>query len=100
MTTTLIHASGALTPTTEITDVGILIREGVIDAIGLRSGLSLPAGAKEVRAVDKTAVPGFIDIHIHGAGGCDVMEGTSEAFEAVVCKVVEFVTTSLLATTV
>ena len=100
MTTTLIHASGALTPTTEMTDVGILIREGVIDAIGPRSGLSLPAGAKEVRAVDKTAVPGFIDIHIHGAGGRDVMEGTSEALEGIARKVAEYGTTSLLATTV
>ena len=100
MTTTLIHASCALTPTTEITDVGILIRDGVIEAIGPRSGLSLPAGVKEIRTVDKTAVPGFIDIHIHGAGGRDVMEGSPEALEAVARKVAEYGTTSLLATTV
>ena len=80
-----------------MTDVGILIREGVIEAIGPRSGLSLPAGAEEIRAVDKTVVPGFIDIHIHGAGGRDVMEGSLEALEAVARKVAEYGTTALLA---
>jgi len=100
MTTTLIHAGRALTPTEEISDAGILIREGVIDAIGPRSGMSLPAGATEIPALDKAAVPGFIDIHIHGAGGRDVMEGDGDALAVVTRKVAEFGTTSLLATTV
>src|SRR5215472_16502516 len=100
MTATLIHAGSALTPTEEIRDAGILFREGVIEAIGPRSGMSLPAGATEIPAVDRTAVPGFIDIHIHGAGGHDVMEASSEALQRVSRKVAEFGTTSLLATTV
>jgi N-acetylglucosamine-6-phosphate deacetylase len=100
MSTTLIHASRALTPTTEINDAGILIRDGVIEAIGPRSGMSLPAGAQEVRATGKTAVPGFLDVHIHGAGGHDVMEGTGAALRAVTRKVSEYGTTSLVATTV
>ena len=83
MPTTLIHASRALTPATEINDVGILIRDGVIETIGLRSGMSLPAGAHEVRATGKTAVPGFLDVHIHGAGGRDVMEGKRDALETI-----------------
>ena len=100
MSTTLIHASRAFTPTTEINDAGILIRDGVIEAIGPRSGMSLPAGAREVRATGKTAVPGFLDVHIHGAGGHDVMEGTGAALRAVTRKVSEYGTTSLVATTV
>jgi N-acetylglucosamine-6-phosphate deacetylase len=100
MSTILIHASRALTPTAEISDAGILIREDVIEAIGPRSGMSLPAGAQEIRATDKTAIPGFLDVHIHGAGGHDVMEGSSSALRAITRKVSEYGTTSIVATTV
>ena len=100
MSTLLIHAGRALTPTTEINDAGILIREDVIEAIGPRAAMSLPAGAQEVRAIDQTAVPGFIDVHIHGAGGHDVMEGTGAALRSITRKVSEYGTTSLVATTV
>jgi len=100
MPTTLIHAGRVLTPTSEISDAGILLRDDVIEAIGPRSSLSLPAGAREVPATEKTAVPGFIDIHIHGAGGRDIMEATGDALGGVTRKVAEFGTTSLLATTI
>lgn len=100
MPTTLIHAGRALTPTTEIRDAGILIREGVIEAIGPRAGITLPAGALEVRAAGKTAIPGFVDVHIHGAGGHDVMEGSGAALRSITRKVSECGTTSLVATTV
>ena len=100
MATTLIHADRALTPSSEINDAGILIREDVIEAIGPRSGMTLPAGAQELRATGKTAIPGFIDVHIHGAGGHDVMEGTPEAFRAITRKVAGHGTTSIVATTV
>jgi N-acetylglucosamine-6-phosphate deacetylase len=100
MTTTLIYAGRALTPTTELNDTGILIRDGVIEAIGPRAGMVLPAGAQEIRATDKTAIPGFVDVHIHGAGGHDVMEGTSAALHSITRKVSEYGTTSLVATTV
>ncbi len=100
MTTLLIHAGRALTPTTEINDAGILIREDTIEAIGPRSGMTLPAGAQEIRATDKTAIPGFVDVHIHGAGGHDVMEGTDAALRSITRKVSEYGTTSIVATTV
>ena len=100
MSTLLIHAGRALTPTTEINDAGILIRDGTIEAIGARSEMTLPTGAREIRATDKTAIPGFIDVHIHGAGGHDVMEGTGAALRAIARKVSEYGTTSLVATTV
>lgn len=100
MSTTLIHAGRALTPTEGIDDAGILIRDGVVEAVGPRSSMSLPAGALEIQATDKTATPGFMDVHIHGAGGHDVMEASSLALCAVTRKIAEYGTTSLLATTV
>ena len=42
---------------------------------------------------------GFIDIHIHGSGGVDVMDGTREALEILSDTVLQTGTTSLLATT-
>ncbi len=43
-------------------------------------------------------LPGFIDLHVHGGGGKDIMEGAS-AFETITKTHVRFGTTSLLATT-
>lgn len=100
MSTFLLHTARALTPTTEIPDAGIFVRDGVIAAIGPRQGVSLPAGAQEISAADQTAVPGFIDVHIHGAGGHDVMEGTDEALAAVARTLARHGTTSFVATTV
>ncbi len=45
-------------------------------------------------------MPGFVDVHIHGPGGHDVMEGTREALEIVAATVAAHGTTSLVATTV
>jgi N-acetylglucosamine-6-phosphate deacetylase len=100
MSTTLLHAARALTPTTEIPDAGILVRDGVIEAIGPRQGLSLPSGASEISAGGQTAIPGFIDVHIHGAGGHDVMEGTERSLSTVAKTLARHGTTSFLATTV
>jgi N-acetylglucosamine-6-phosphate deacetylase len=100
MTTILLHAARALTPATEMLDAGILVRDGVIEAIGPRQGMSLPAGAQEIAAAEQTAVPGFVDVHIHGAGGHDVMEGSEEAMAGVARTVARHGTTSFVATTV
>lgn len=100
MTTILLHANRALTPAEEIHDAGILIREGVIEAVGPREGMQLPAGAQENSATDKLAIPGFLDVHIHGAGGHDVMEGNAEALRTIATRVAAHGTTSFVATTV
>src|SRR5258708_7665084 len=100
MSTILIHAGRVLTPTTEINDAGILIREEPTAAIGPRSGMTLPTAPQKFPATDKTAIPGFIDVHIHGAGRHDVMEGTSAALRSITRKVSQYGTTSLVATTV
>ena len=100
MATTLLHVNRAFTPTVEIINAGILFRDGVIEAVGPREAISLPDGAQEILALDKTAVPGFIDVHIHGAGGHDVMEGTDSALAAISKKIARHGTTSFVATTV
>jgi len=100
MTTTLLHVGRAFTPKGELSDAGILLRDGVIEAVAHRSSVSLPSGAREVIATDQCAVPGFIDVHIHGAGGHDVMEGTEKALRAISASIGSHGTTSFVATTV
>jgi N-acetylglucosamine-6-phosphate deacetylase len=100
MSTQLLHVAQAFTPSSQIPDAGILIRDGVIELIAPRRGMSAPPDTQEISATTLTAVPGFLDIHIHGAGGHDVMEGSEEALAAVTRTVASHGTTSILATTV
>src|SRR5216684_5314126 len=100
MATTLLHVGKAITPKGEIVNAGILIRDGEIEMVGPRSGMELPSGATEVQATDSSAIPGFVDVHIHGAGGHDVMEANETALSTITGRLAAFGTTSLLATTI
>jgi len=100
MSTTLLHAGKAITPKGEILGAGILIRDGEIEMVGPRAAMQLPSGAEEIQATEHTAIPGFVDVHIHGAGGRDVMEGDETALSTIAARLAAFGTTSLLATTV
>ncbi|SFB22034.1 MULTISPECIES: N-acetylglucosamine-6-phosphate deacetylase [unclassified Bacillus (in: firmicutes)] len=48
---------------------------------------------------EQTVVPGFIDIHIHGAGGADTMDANLQALETMAIVLPAEGTTSFLATT-
>ncbi len=48
---------------------------------------------------DFVIVPGFIDQHIHGAGGYDAMDATEEALSVIANKIASEGTTTFLATT-
>jgi N-acetylglucosamine-6-phosphate deacetylase len=100
MATILLHVGKAITPKGEVANAGILIRDGEIEMVGPRSGVELPSGATEVRATDSTAIPGFVDVHTHGAGGHDVMEANETALSTITGRLAAFGTTSLLATTI
>lgn len=100
MQTTVIHASRILTPDEEISD-GIIIVEGSrITGVGHRDTMRIPAGPTDFVASGMTVVPGFIDLHIHGAGGHDVMEGNARALDRITSTVARHGTTSIVATTV
>jgi N-acetylglucosamine-6-phosphate deacetylase len=95
-----IYADRAITPFEEIPDAIIVIQGGKISAVGQRGKVITPRGAREIAAPGKTIVPGFVDVHIHGAGGHDIMEGTPEALEIIAATVAVHGTTSMVATTV
>lgn len=100
MSVEAIFARRALTPHDEIANPVVLVDGQKIVAIGRQDEISVPASANRVHKRDLTIVPGFIDVHIHGAAGHDVMEGSDEAFAAITASVVTRGTTALVATTV
>jgi N-acetylglucosamine-6-phosphate deacetylase len=96
----VIHADRAFTPFEEISDAVVVIQGSKIAAVGTRGKVDLPRSAREINAAGRIVVPGFVDVHIHGAGGHDVMEGTRESLEIITANVAAHGTTSLVATTV
>lgn len=83
----------------EITRKGYIICEnGHIAAFG--EGLFPPRESDHViDAGGRYVAPGFIDIHIHGAGGHDFMDNTVEAYLEIARTVARYGTTSFLPTT-
>ena len=72
-----------------------LVFDRKIEAIGGEIG-----GAEVIELPENAVVlPGFIDEHIHGAGGADAMDGTREALKTIAETVAGEGTTSFLATT-
>ncbi len=54
---------------------------------------------KVINADDNYVSAGFVDLHIHGSGGTDVMDATLEALETMSSTLLQTGTTSFLATT-
>ncbi|MFD1038894.1 N-acetylglucosamine-6-phosphate deacetylase [Virgibacillus byunsanensis] len=80
----------------------LLIEQGLISAI-FSEQPNLTELPNYVRIVDGTnlnLIPGFIDGHIHGAAGADVMDATEEALDTMANVLPEEGTTSFLATTI
>lgn len=54
--------------------------------------------APDVDARDRAVMPGMLDLHIHGGGGRDLMEGTPEAVQFVAQHLARFGVTGFLVT--
>jgi N-acetylglucosamine-6-phosphate deacetylase len=95
-----IYASRILTPHEEVSDGVIIVEGNQIMEVGHRDEIRVPTGATDFVATGLTVVPGFVDVHIHGAGGHDVMEAEEQALDRITSTVARYGTTSMLATTV
>jgi len=73
----------------------ILIEDGLIAKIGSADGCE-----NTLDAEGRIIAPGLIDVHIQGAGGADVLDGTVEALTAISQTCARFGVTGFLATTV
>src|SRR5688500_14954399 len=92
-----IHNATVLTPYRVLENATILITDGKIshitqEAVDFADAIDIDAGGKYVS-------PGFIDIHVHGGGGHDFMDGSEEAFLKIAETHARYGTTGLMPTT-
>ena len=57
----------------------VVLKDGVIEYVGT-DDFEVDADAEILDASGLYVAPGFIDMHTHGAGGADFMDGTVEAY--------------------
>ena len=84
-----------------VDDSAVLVDHGKI--AGIFHGAQLDAASGCGRIIDghnQLLVPGYIDIHIHGCSGCDVMDATEESLQKIAVTLAKNGTTSFLPTTV
>lgn len=73
----------------------VLVENGKIKEIN-------PSNVNDTEVIDAEGLylsSGFIDVHIHGAGGCDTMDGTVESINTIAKTIVQHGTTSFTPTT-
>lgn len=96
----VLDAGAILTSSNRYSPGRILVRGDRVEAVGVISDVRVPDGATPVTAPELTVVPGFIEPHIHGCAGFDVMDATPESM-TVICKTLaRHGTTAFLPTTV
>ena len=78
----------------------VSVEDGRIASIESRAAVQTPAGADVRDFGSALLAPGFFDVHIHGAAGHDVMEGTVDALDAIGRFLASRGTANYLATTV
>ncbi len=72
-------AKTLLTPTETVQHALMLVADAKIVEIATLAARPLPAGVQVVDLTDGLLAPGYVDLHIHGGGGFDVMDGDIDA---------------------
>lgn len=97
---TVITAGTLYTPLEAIESPIIVIEDRRVQAVSTRRQAELPASSQRFDFPEMIAAPGFIDIHIHGNAGHDVMEAGDDALAALQNAMAKHGVTSYLPTTV
>jgi len=100
MASWLIHGGTVITAE-EVIPAGVVLVEGEKITFVGKEGDFDPVRAVAAKEVDATrfyVVPGYVDVHIHGGGGLDALDGTVEALAGIARAHALHGTTSLLVT--
>jgi N-acetylglucosamine-6-phosphate deacetylase len=73
---TVFAARSLYTPLEEIRNPLVFVEDGVITDLSSRSAREIPANTALVDFADAVITPGFVDIHMHGGAGLDVMQAS------------------------
>ncbi len=76
-------AKTLFSPRERIEEPLVLVENGIIIEVASCASRELPVGCRRVHFEDAVLAPGFIDIHIHGSAGHDVMEADDDALPAI-----------------
>jgi N-acetylglucosamine-6-phosphate deacetylase len=87
-------------PDRVLSHAAVAIADGRIAAVGTLGEL-LPKAPTSTPRIDHDGyiAPGYIDMHVHGGGGADFMDGTEEAFLTALAAHLRHGTTSIVPTT-
>ena len=98
---------GRRCPIKALTNARAIVDETIYDNVTILFDKTIVAvdtnvntsGCELIDAKGAYVSAGFIDMHIHGSGGADVMDGTPEALETISRTLLQTGTTAFLATT-
>src|SRR5260370_34769507 len=76
-------AERLLTSTDAVEHPLLLVEQGRVVDISSRSSRRVPAGVSTADFGQSVIAPGYVDLHIHGSAGYDVMDDTVEALPAI-----------------
>jgi N-acetylglucosamine-6-phosphate deacetylase len=93
-------ATALFTPLDRIEQPLLLVEDRVIAEVTSRARREVPGNCRSVDFGDGILAPGFIDIHIHGGAGHDVMEAGADALPPVERLLAAHGVTSYFPTTV
>jgi len=97
----LIIANGrVITPWQVLAKGQVVVEKGKIIEVRESSEPPREPQAIVIDATGKTVVPGYIDIHVHGAAGCDTMDATPQAIQGMAQFFARHGVTGFLPTTV
>jgi N-acetylglucosamine-6-phosphate deacetylase len=71
---TCITADRLFTPTDIVDDPILLVEDGIILSVSSRELTEVPEGAEHLDFPNLTIAPGYIDVHVRGGAGHDVMQ--------------------------
>lgn len=97
---TAITAEQLLTPQERVDSPVLLFEDGRILKVGTHSSLPIPSNSKSLDFPGAVLSAAFIDLHIHGSSGYDVMEGKQEGLGRMAAFLARHGVGSFLATTV
>lgn len=96
----ILDVGSVLTPFDKFSPGRVVVLGDRIEAAGTIADVRIPASATRLDLPDLILVPGFIEPHVHGAGGFDVMDGTPDSMNIISKTLARYGTTSFLPTTV
>lgn len=100
MNNKIIQHVNVLLPHQILPSANIWVRDGKIERVDTQEATQVVEGYERIDGNEMWLIPGMIDVHIHGANGYDMMDGTEASIQEVSRTCAATGCTSFLATTV